>query len=248
MAQLFSEAANTYAKVGLFLVATGPFAVFYAGSTISRSPANTKAGVAINQPIPFSHMHHVYELGIDCRYCHTSVEKGAVAGFPQSETCMSCHSVIWTNSPLLEPVRQSYNTGVPLEWNKVAKVPEFVYFDHSIHIARGISCNQCHGPIQQMHMTFKWQPFSMAWCLECHREPEKFLAVEGANKTLSPREQVFDFYTQYQAGLEMKNSQFRLMKGLKRQPTKEEIEEGRRLIETLKIDKAALMDCYKCHR
>ncbi|MBX3118099.1 MAG: cytochrome c3 family protein [Fimbriimonadaceae bacterium] len=175
MAQIFKESSNVMAKLSLMLGATAPIILLYAGSTITRSPANTKAGVALNQPVPFSHKHHVFELGIDCRYCHVAVEKSAVASVPTTETCMSCHSQIWTNSPLLEPVRKSYEDGTPLVWNKVNKVPEFVYFNHSIHIERGISCNQCHGAVQEMTMTSKAQAFSMDWCLTCHTEPEKYL-------------------------------------------------------------------------
>ncbi len=175
MAQIFKESSNVMAKLSLMLGAMLPLVGFYFGSTISRSPANTKAGVGLKQPAPFSHKHHVFELGIDCRYCHVSVEKSPVASVPTTETCMSCHSQIWTNSPLLQPVRDSYEKGEPLVWNKVNKLPEFVYFDHSIHIARGVSCNQCHGAVQQMMMTSKAQAFSMDWCLTCHSEPEKFL-------------------------------------------------------------------------
>lgn len=175
MAQIFTESSNIMAKVSLMLGASLPLVGLYFASTVTRSPSNTKAGVAINQPVPFSHKHHVFELGIDCRYCHVSVEKSAVASVPTTETCMSCHSQIWTNSPLLEPVRESYKKNEPIVWNKVNKVPEFVYFNHSIHINRGISCNQCHGAVQQMMITSKAQAFSMDWCLTCHRSPQNFL-------------------------------------------------------------------------
>src|SRR5262249_53371642 len=131
-------------------------------------------------------------------YCHTGVEKGAVAGVPPVQTCMSCHSQIWTNSPLLEPIRQSYNTETPLKgengeigWNRGHKLPDFVYFNHNIPISRGISCNGCHGPVQTMQLTYKGKPFFMRWCLECHRDPERFIGE---------RKEVFNVYAKYQAG------------------------------------------------
>ena len=168
MAQLFKPSANSIARVGIVALALGPAILLYAGSTISRSPFNTKVDVPLNQPVPFSHKHHTFELGIDCRYCHTSVETGKHAGIPATEVCMSCHSQIWTNSPLLEPIRKSYETGMPIEgvegtgWLQVNKVPEFVYFNHSIHIQKGVNCNQCHGPVQDMAITWKGRAFSMA--------------------------------------------------------------------------------------
>ena len=142
--QVFKPNANSIAHMTIIAIAVLPLTVGLALAALSRSPANTKVGVAKNQPVPFSHQHHNWELGIDCRYCHTSVEKSSYAGIPATETCMSCHSQIWTNSPLLEPIRQSYDTGVPIKWNKVNKVPDFVFFNHSIHINRGLNCNTCH--------------------------------------------------------------------------------------------------------
>src|SRR5688572_7153688 len=191
MAQVFSPTANTLAKISLVLLVTGPVALICGASAISRAAFNTKVGIPLDQPIPFSHAHHVNELGIDCRYCHVSVEKSANASIPPTETCMSCHSQIWTNSPLLEPVRESFRTGKPIKWNVVNKVPEFVYFNHSIHIDRGVKCNTCHGTIQKMQLVEKGQAFFMAWCLECHRNPER-----GVGK----KEDVFAFYERAQMG------------------------------------------------
>lgn len=128
--------------------------------------------VAIDQPAPFSHKHHVSELGIDCRYCHTSVEKGPFAGIPATETCYTCHNQIWTNSPLLEVVRESYRTNTPIYWSRVYNVPDFVYFDHSIHVAKGVSCYTCHGRIDHQNLTAKETAMEMLWCLDCHRNPE----------------------------------------------------------------------------
>ncbi|HEV2472697.1 MAG TPA: cytochrome c3 family protein, partial [Chthonomonadales bacterium] len=141
MPQVFHPAANTLAKLSLLAGVVLPMGVIVGASGITRSPYNTNVGVALEQPVPFSHEHHATELGIDCRYCHSDVEKSATAGVPPTHTCMSCHSQIWTNSPLLEPVRESYRTGIPLRWNKVNALPDFVYFNHSIHVNRGINCN-----------------------------------------------------------------------------------------------------------
>ncbi|HTR42432.1 MAG TPA: cytochrome c3 family protein, partial [Pseudomonadales bacterium] len=107
----------------------------------------------IEQPVPFSHKHHVFGLGLDCRFCHATVEHSAFAGMPSTETCMTCHSQIWTNSPMLEPVRQSFRENTPIQWIRVNALPEFVYFDHSIHVAKGIGCTTCHGPVGEMTLT-----------------------------------------------------------------------------------------------
>lgn len=141
----------------------------------------SRVNVPIEQPVQFSHKHHVGDDGIDCRYCHTSVEEGAFAGVPPTHTCMTCHSQIWTNSPLLEPVRESFRTGQPIRWQRVHDLPDFVYFNHSIHVKKGIGCESCHGRVDQMPLTWKEKDLTMAWCLDCHRNPE-------AN--LRPRERV----------------------------------------------------------
>lgn len=253
MAQLFKPKVNTLARASVLGLALGPVVLLYAGSTISRSPANTKVNIPLNQPVPFSHKHHAFELGIDCRYCHTSVEKSGTSSIPATEVCMSCHSQIWTNSPLLEPVRESWETGLPLEgaegvgWVQVNKVPEFVYFDHSIHIARGINCNHCHGPVQEMTITWKGRPFSMAWCLECHREPEKYLYKDSESET--PREQVFNFYRKLQANAELTPHEQNLAKGLDAQVSGESnLKTGQELLEAYNVKKKQLMDCWTCHR
>ena len=132
--------------------------------------------------MPFSHQHHVAGDGIDCRYCHTSVENSSFAGIPPTKTCMNCHSQIWTNAELLEPVRASYRSGQSLQWTRVNQLPDFVYFSHSIHINKGIGCNTCHGPVDQMPLMYQQESLQMEWCLECHRNPERFVR---------PREDVF---------------------------------------------------------
>jgi len=134
------------------------------------------------QPVPFSHRHHTAELGIDCRYCHTSVEESSFAGLPPTETCMTCHSQIWKNSPMLEPVRQSFREDRSIEWIRVNALPEFVYFDHSIHVAKGIGCTTCHGPVGSMPLTWAQNSLKMSWCLDCHRHPEN---------NVRPKDQVF---------------------------------------------------------
>ncbi len=253
MPQLFKPSANTAAKVSLALAGIVPVLALTTGSAITRSSHNTGVENPLNQPIPFSHKHHAYELGIDCRYCHTSVEETGNAGLPATETCMSCHSQIWTNSPLLEPVRQSFETGKPIEWTRVNKAPEFVYFNHSVHIDRGVSCNTCHGAVQNMHITWKGQPFHMAWCLECHSEPEKYLFEDpqAAVKGLSPRQQVFNFYLKVQSdpkGVNFSPQEKKLLVGKEQKTTiKELVENGRKLLEQRGVKQAQLQDCSVCH-
>jgi hypothetical protein len=134
-----------------------------------------KVGVASEQPVPFSHKHHVAELGIDCRYCHTGVDTSSYAGVAPTETCMTCHSQIWTNAPLLQPVRDSAQSNKPLAWRQVTSIPNYVYFNHSAHVNRGVACVSCHGRVDQMAMTYQAVEMKMSWCLACHREPEKHL-------------------------------------------------------------------------
>lgn len=141
---------------------------------IVRSPYVSGVDVIKPQPVPFSHLHHVAECGIDCRYCHTSVEQSSFAGIPPTETCMNCHSQLWADSPMLEPVRESFREDKPLEWNRVHDLPDFVFFDHSIHVRRGVACTTCHGEVAEMPLTWKESTLYMEWCLECHRAPEEF--------------------------------------------------------------------------
>lgn len=266
MAQIFHRATNSISRASLCVALLAPVAVIGGLSGLSRSTYNTKVNTPLEQPAPFSHQHHALELGIDCRYCHSNVEKSAYADVPPTHTCMSCHSQIWTNSPLLQPVRESYRSKTPLEWNQVNKVPEFVYFNHSIHINRGLNCNNCHGAIEKMALTYKAQPFQMRWCLECHRNPEKYLYNSNENeaeakgeegkketpaapkKTLSPREQVFDLYWRYQAGEHLTNREEALMDGSEYSPNAKEVEQGEELVKQLGVKKAQLTDCSVCHR
>ena len=248
-AQIFRPSANSFAQISLLGVAIVPLLAGLSLAALSRSPANTKVNVPKNQPVPFSHQHHSWELGIDCRYCHTSVEKSANAGMPSTETCMSCHSQIWTQSPLLEPVRQSFETNTPIKWNLVNKVPDFVQFNHSIHVNRGLNCNTCHGAMNDMHITWKGNSFQMAWCLNCHRAPERYLAqVTSPGK--APRQKVFDLYWKLQtvgkAGLTKSEQQ--LVNGTYNgSDDQEAIAEGNALVKDLGIKTQQLADCSVCH-
>jgi hypothetical protein len=183
MAQIFHRSTNTLSKLSIFgavfiLAGFGGLA-----SLAIRSPFFTQVNVAREQPVPFSHKHHVAGLGLDCRFCHTSVEESSFAGIPPTKTCMGCHSQIWADSPMLEPVRASFRNDQSLEWTRVHKVADFVFFNHSIHVKKGIGCSTCHGQVDQMPLVRKTQTLLMEWCLDCHRQPEKYVR---------PRDQVFN--------------------------------------------------------
>jgi hypothetical protein len=183
MAQIFHRSTNSISRATIFGAVFVVAALFWAAAQIQRSPYVTYAGVVRPQPAPFSHQHHVAGLGIDCRYRHTSVENSRFAGIPPTKTCMNCHSQIWTKSPMLEPVRESFRTDKSLVWTRVDDLPDFVYFDHSIHINKGVGCNTCHGPVDRMPLMYNYGSLQMEWCLNCHRAPEK---------NLRPRDQVFN--------------------------------------------------------
>jgi hypothetical protein len=173
MPQIFHPSMNTISRATIF-GAVFMLAIFvWLMLTIARSPYVSGVGIIKPQPVPFSHEHHVAEAGIDCRYCHTSVEQSSLAGIPPTQTCMNCHSQLWTESPILEPVRASYRDDKPLVWNRVYDVPDFAYFPHNIHIQRGVACATCHGELAEMPLTWKVSTLYMEWCLECHRNPEK---------------------------------------------------------------------------
>jgi hypothetical protein len=175
MPQIFRPSMNVYSKAAAFGgLLTLPI-LLWVCLLYTRSSYGTDAGIVRVQPVPFSHEHHVGILGIDCRYCHTSVEYSSFAGIPPTKTCMNCHSQVWVGSTMLEPVRQSYRTNEPLHWHRVYNTPGFVYFDHSIHIHKGIGCSSCHGRIDEMPFTYQVPSLLMEWCLDCHRAPEKHL-------------------------------------------------------------------------
>jgi hypothetical protein len=175
MPQIFHRSTNTLSRVSIFGAAFMGAAGLWLILEINRSPYVTRAFEAREQPVPFSHAHHVGGIGIDCRYCHTSVDRSAVAGIPPTKTCMNCHSQIWSQSPTLEPVRASFRTDSSLEWTRVHDLPDFVYFNHSAHVNKGIGCSTCHGRVDLMPLTWQEHSLQMEWCLECHRQPEKYV-------------------------------------------------------------------------
>ena len=172
MSQLFPPAFDLYVKLFVLLAILALLGGSYSIYLLNRSPYWTNVGVTLDQPVQFSHKHHAGELGIDCRFCHTSVETSSYAGMPDTQTCMTCHSQIWKDSPMLAPVRASYAQNKPLRWNRVVEDPGFVYFDHSIHVNKGVGCSTCHGRMDEMPMTWKYVDTEMQWCLSCHRHPE----------------------------------------------------------------------------
>ncbi len=189
--QIFHRSTNTIARATIYGAIFVVAVLFWGLNEFQRSPYITYAEVARPQPVPFSHQHHVAAMGIDCRYCHTSVENSDFAGIPPTKTCMNCHSQIWTNAKLLEPVRESYRTGKPLVWTRANDLPDFVYFDHSIHISKGVGCNTCHGPVDRMPLMYNYASLQMEWCLNCHRNTEQYLR---------PRDQVFNMRYEQPSG------------------------------------------------
>jgi len=183
MPQIFHHSTNALAKATIYGAIFVLLAVLWVTVEINRSSWVTGQSVEIQQPIQFSHKHHAGDDGIDCRYCHTSVETAASAGIPSTSVCMNCHKQIWADSPYLEPVRASLQTGKPLEWTRVHDLPDYVYFNHSIHVKKGVGCSTCHGPIDQMPVVYQAATLQMEWCLECHRAPERFVR---------PTDKVFD--------------------------------------------------------
>jgi ferredoxin len=218
MAQIFHPSMKVVSKASIVALVITITTLAVIAVVMYRSSYYTTADDPQEQPIQFSHEHHAGGLGIDCRYCHTSVETGAFAGIPPTSTCMTCHSQVWTGSPMLEPVRSSYRTNTPLQWWRVNDLPDFVFFDHSIHITKGIGCQTCHGQVDKMPLTWREETLYMDWCLECHRAPEK---------NIRPRSEVFNM--QYQA------------------PANQE-ELGIKLVKEYSVKTKQLTDCSICHR
>ena len=175
MAQIFDRSSNALARTSLVLTGLIVIALGVTLDQLQRSPWVTRQGQSADQPVPFSHKHHVEGLGLQCQYCHTSVEKSSYAGIPPTRTCMNCHAQIWTNANLLEPVRQSWATGQSIVWTKVHDLPDFVYFSHEIHVNKGLGCSSCHGRVDEMPIMYQQNTLQMEWCLNCHRNPEKNL-------------------------------------------------------------------------
>jgi hypothetical protein len=222
MPQIFHRSTNTLAKLsifgGLFILGFAAWAL----AEINRSSWNTGAYVEREQPVQFSHKHHVGDDGIDCRYCHTSVETSNSAGLPPTKTCMNCHSQIYSDSPYLEPVRASWKTNKPIEWTRVHDLPDYVYFNHSIHVNKGVGCSTCHGRVDEMPLVYQFASLQMEWCLQCHREPERFLR---------DRKDIFN------------------MKWRAENKTKDEIAFGLEKKKEYNVrHKAILQSCSTCHR
>ncbi|HEX5734632.1 MAG TPA: cytochrome c3 family protein [Blastocatellia bacterium] len=219
MGQIFHRSTNFLARVTIFGAVFFIAALLWLIGGYNRSTYNTQANVPREQPVQFSHKHHVGDEGIDCRYCHTSVENAAFAGIPPTKTCMNCHSQIFANSPYLEPVRESWRTDKPIKWTRVHDLPDFVYFNHSIHVKKGVGCATCHGRVDQMPLTYQAESLQMEWCLQCHRNPAQFVR---------PREKVFDMEWQHPSN---------------------QAEEGARLVQEYKIRAPnVLTSCNTCHR
>jgi hypothetical protein len=182
MAQLFTPAATTLFRVVIVLMGLGIVAGGVMAYVWARSGSTWNVGKPAPQPVPFRHDLHSGSLGIDCRYCHSTVERAADAGMPSAQTCMSCHSQVWVGASVLEPVRSSFILGQPIEWASVHRLPDYTYFHHAVHVTKGVACETCHGRVDQMPKTVKSQTMSMGWCLDCHRDPVPHLR---------PREAVF---------------------------------------------------------
>jgi Cytochrome c7 and related cytochrome c/Class III cytochrome C family len=183
MAQIFQRSTNTLSRVSIFGAVFFVSGALWLLAAINRSGYVTQQDVAREQPVQFSHKHHAGELGIDCRYCHTSVEISAVASVPPTKTCINCHSQIWAQSQFLEPVRASWRTDQSIRWIKVNDLPDFVYFNHSVHVHKGIGCVSCHGRVDKMNQLYQATSLQMEWCLDCHRHPER---------NVRPRDEVFN--------------------------------------------------------
>jgi hypothetical protein len=219
MAQIFHHSSNTFARMTMYGAVFFLVFISWAGYQLDRSHWTTRQHVPREQPIPFSHAHHVGGEGFDCRYCHTSVETSSFAGLPPTETCMNCHSQIWRTSPTLEPVRESYRTGESISWTRVHDLPDYVYFNHSIHVAKGVGCESCHGRVDRMPLMLQENTLQMEWCLNCHRHPERYVRPKELVTTMG--------YT----------------------PNGDQEEIGRRLVQEYHIqDARTLTSCSTCHR
>src|SRR5579863_7867986 len=183
MSQLFPKRANALARSSIAAAIAFVALASWVVLLLMRASWLTKQDEFIEQPVQFSHLHHVSGDGIDCRYCHTSVETSNYAGIPPTRTCMNCHSQLWTNAPILEPIRASFRSDTRLNWIKVYDLPDFVYFNHQIHVNKGVGCATCHGRVDQMPIVYQFPSLQMEWCLGCHRAPEN---------NLRPKEEVFN--------------------------------------------------------
>jgi hypothetical protein len=222
MPQIFHHSTNALAKLTIYGAVFILVAALWVAVELNRSSWNTGQWLERQQPVQFSHKHHVGDDGIDCRYCHASVETAASAGMPSTNTCMNCHKQIWADSVYLEPVRASFRTGKPIEWIRVHDLPDYAYFNHSIHVNKGVGCSTCHGRVDQMPIAYQASTLQMEWCLECHRHPER--AVRQKDK-------IFD------------------MEWRQQNTTDNELSYGKDLVNKYHIqDARVLTSCSTCHR
>jgi hypothetical protein len=219
MSQLFQPRADAIFRFALWTAGIGAFMALLTAEGLSHSDYLTGRNIIQPQPTEFSHQHHAGELGIDCRYCHATVQTAATAGMPPTHTCMTCHSQIWTEARMLAPVRQSFATNTPLQWTRVGRLPEYVYFDHSVHVDNGVGCSTCHGDMTRMQMTYQPHAFSMDFCVSCHSAPQNFLR---------PESKVLD---------------------MQWKPPADQNQVGRNLLAHYHINQSGLLtDCSTCHR
>jgi hypothetical protein len=219
MSQIFHRSTNILSKVSIFGAIVFILLALFLMAEYQRSSYNTLAFVPREQPVQFSHKHHVGDDGIDCRYCHTTVETSAFAGIPPTKTCMNCHSQLFANSAYLEPIRESWRPGRPIKWTRVHDLPDFVYFNHSIHVNKGVGCSTCHGRVDQMPLTWQVESLQMEWCLACHREPARFIR---------PKSEVFN---------------------MEWQPPANQLEVGEHLTREYNLPSTdVLTSCSTCHR
>ena len=259
MPQLFPKSSNFLARlsiIGGFAALATLGALWYG---LNRSGWMTNAYSDRPQPVQFSHKHHVGDDGIDCRYCHTNVEVGASAGLPPTQTCMNCHSQIWSDSPYLEPVRESWRTGKAIQWVKVHDLPDYTYFNHSIHVNKGVGCSTCHGNIANMPLVFQQAPLQMQWCLECHRNPERFVRPKDRITAMDedplkggwPQENKDYIYTAaaHEANKEVHGAEAEKPAAEHGAHGPSTLDVGRELVKQNKIQGANLMtSCSTCHR
>ena len=219
MSQIFHRTTNIYSRLSILAVLAFLGLLGSVVAALHLSGYNTGQDTFVEQPIQFSHAHHVGGMGIDCRYCHTTVETSAFANIPPTKTCMNCHSQIWNTAPILEPVRASFRDNTPLSWTRVHDLPDFVYFNHSIHVAKGVGCATCHGRVDTMPLMYQKSPLTMSWCLDCHRNPAAFVR---------PRDQIYNMAWE---------------------PPADDPGLGARLVQEYKIGSIdQLTSCSTCHR
>ena len=219
MSQIFHRSSNIYSRLSILAVVGLAATLGGVVAMLHLSGYNTNQNMFVEQPIQFSHAHHVGGEGIDCRYCHTSVEESAFANIPPTKTCMNCHSQLWTNAPILEPVRASFRDNKPLHWTRVHDLPDFVYFNHSIHVRKGVGCATCHGRVDKMPLMYQEASLQMNWCVNCHRNPAQYVR---------PRSEVYNMAWERPAN---------------------DPDLGKRLVQEYKIASVdQLTSCSTCHR